>query len=143
MQRENPVIAFSQIGRRASTVGRSVRQFVIGIAIFVIAIQTVFGSAFAHPAAASPADPFSIICHSGGGTIPSVDGSGSTAPASDHSCCDYCVLCHATPGASAPDEAAYLIPRPRSARLAPALANEQWRPVFSSQILPRGPPGNA
>jgi hypothetical protein len=121
---------------------RPVRQILSCIVILAVAIQVVLAGAFAASAIAAPADPFSIICHSGGDTAPTIDNSGSTDPASRHSCCDYCVLSHAAPGANAPGEAAYIMPLPRSTRLGPMLTAAPVRANVFTPTLARGPPSD-
>jgi hypothetical protein len=107
--------------------------------ILAIAVQAAFATPIAS--APSPIDPLSVICHSDGGAAAATDEKGS--PAAKHSCCDSCILCHASPAANAPDEASYLLPLPRSTRLAPSLTHESYRVAVFHQAFARGPPGDA
>jgi hypothetical protein len=115
---------------------RSVRRLLSCFVILVIALQ----AAFATPIASAPShfDPLSVICHSD----VAADEDGSKAPAAQHSCCDSCILCHAAPAANTPDEAGYLILRPRPARPALIPANEPHRAAVFHQAFARGPPSD-
>jgi hypothetical protein len=117
---------------------RSVRRVLACFVILAIAVQ----AAFAAPIASAPSqiDPLSFICHSDSGAPAAADEKG--APAAEHSCCDSCILCHATPAANGPDEASYLIPRPRPARIALTPASEPPRAAVFHQAFARGPPSS-
>jgi hypothetical protein len=121
---------------------RPVRQILSCLVILAVTIQIALAGAFAASAVAGPGDPFSVICHSGSDVAPAADNSGSTTPASSHSCCDNCILSHVAPGANAPDEAAYLLPLPRSTRLALVLTAEPRRATLFHHSLARGPPSS-
>jgi hypothetical protein len=126
---------------------QSVRRVLAYLVILAVTVQVAFaglaGDGIAAPSPAS-SDPFTVICHSGGQTAATADDAGSNLPASgQHSCCDYCVLCHAAPAATAPDDVAFFIPLPRSTRLAVLPAAEPRPARVSHQALPRGPPGVA
>jgi hypothetical protein len=116
---------------------RSVRRLLSCFVILAIAVQ----AAFATPIASAPIDPLSVICHSD--VAGAVDEEGSKPPAAQHSCCDSCILCHVAPAANPPDQASYLILRPRPTRPALTLATEPHRAAVFHQAFARGPPSDA
>jgi hypothetical protein len=115
------------------------------LAVFAIALHTLLWS-FAVPlaAASGAADPFSVICHSGGTADDSSD-RGPAAPASKRSsACDHCNLCSASGAATAPDVVLIgrLLPERVIALLSPVSLPQRDGIAFDPKLA-RGPPQQA
>lgn len=116
---------------------RSIRSFLACFAMYVVALQAIL-TGFANLPAAAAFDPVAVICHS----TTSVDAASADtqSPAVKHSCCDSCVLCHATPQAG-PTAESYLVEFATPSEIIWETPNYRLDPHFIASRLPaRGPP---
>jgi len=117
---------------------RILRKGVTLLAIYAVALNVIFLGLAPVGATAATIDPFSVICHSVGGT-PS-----NEAPQSDlvpgHAC-EHCTLCNAVAPPPAPEVAVNLDLRPARilAVLRPTSAPTRTD-VTADPKLARGPP---
>jgi hypothetical protein len=109
------------------------------VAIFAIALQTVFAGFGGGPAIAAPFDPATIICHS----APPDGGPTQPPPATHDDCCSHCILCSSLSMASLPAiDTAQMPPRIIAAKLSPFSAVALFSRDPSGPNLPRGPPSS-
>lgn len=91
------------------------------VAIFAIALHSMLWGAVAPAAAATAADPFTVICHS---EAPSPADQAPASPSPTHSqACDHCNLCSATPTALGPLDSVFV------GYLTPTMLLEVLRPA--------------
>src|SRR5471032_616383 len=109
------------------------------LAIYAIDLHAILWSAVAPQLAASPLDPFSVICHSQGANP--ADETPADAPSAPSQSCDHCTLCSAGPAPVA-------LTAVFSGQLAPARLLQVLRPasaalgghLATTPKLARGPP---
>jgi hypothetical protein len=116
------------------------RQAVGLIAAYALALNVIL-MAFAVPGVGQPAsaDPFSVICLSGGGHVGAADdGSGTQAPA--HHGSHHCALCGCTPAAAPPLQVFLNLQAGRSSLPSPRETQGPAADLKSLPGQPRAPP---
>lgn len=123
---------------------RHLKQSIGLLAILAMALHTLLWAVAVPVAAANgAADPFSVICHSGGDSAAAGDSQDGPAPTPSKAC-DHCNLCSTTAAPATPDVVLVgrLLPERVLERLSPAVIPRRDG-VTANPKLARGPPQQA
>jgi DUF2946 family protein len=118
------------------------RRVLSVVAIMAIALHTtLWGVVAAQAAAGTPADPFSVICHSGAETEKGGDQAPVSPTSSPAHACDHCTLCDTAAAPPLPGGAATLRLLPtRLLQVLTAAPAVSANGITTGSTRARGPP---